>query len=402
MPDNPEVPDIKKALENKPAGFAWTPAGTGAKSAASTAGAASPSRTRTGKGPGKAVIIAGLLTASGLVLSYAAFRFAGMSDSGGGSSMGGISSSMKIRFSRQKDPTDRIIREQSANPEKMSLDLVKGAQGLVPAGNAADGKGGPGENGGGAPMNYEQGTVPNGGSAGSAGGGAAGAGQGGNQDSAGNLGNSGAAKIGLIGSVKFRGMQRVSATAGFRGIGARGGASKSIHKTGSSANNSGAATKANGTTAHLDASGGQTQGGGAGAGSGQGSNDTAAGGGADASGGGGGGPGEFDTSGIENTQDGPAKVASLMADANRLHEKSEDEKKKAIALAALGQGPQSTYHYMQSEKANKAAKAKEEEANMNLAAMNAAATAAAVDQSPKPQTSPQPQPAPKPSTLHQR
>ncbi len=38
MGDNPEVPNLKKAQENKPAPFAWTPGSTVAESTASAAG----------------------------------------------------------------------------------------------------------------------------------------------------------------------------------------------------------------------------------------------------------------------------------------------------------------------------------------------------------------------------
>lgn len=374
MADNPEVPDLKKALENKPAGFAWTPAGT-AKSAASAVGASAPPRTQNRD---RIALISAALVTGGLVFSYAAFRFAGTDGgSGGGANLSGVASSMKIRFARQKDPTDRIIRDKTAASEKMRFDLIKGAPGTAPETAAAGANGAPGENGD-APMNYEEGSSKAGGAGSVASGNIPGQGKGGKQDGAGGLasGGGGGMKTGsLVGSVKFRGMQRVSATAGFRGIGARGAMNKTIHTTGSAAR-SGAASRADGAAggSNLDGSDGNAASG-AGAGAGRGSNDSASGGGGGGNGGGGGG-GNVDTSGVDATKDNPAKIADLMAQAKDLSDKAEDDKKKAIALKALGQDPQAAYHYDRYQKEKKASEQKQNEATRLTADMNAAASAA--------------------------
>lgn len=376
MADNPEVPDIKKVSEQRAASFAWTPANTVAKSAASAA--VSPGQSRV-KDRNKIALVAGLLTIGGLAFAYAAFRFAGTTDGGGGGSgLGGVASTMKIHFSRQKDPTGFIVREKAPGNEKMRFDLIAGATGKSAEDKSAGASGDSGEYGddGGAPMNYAEGSTSRGGGAGNAGGGsAAGAGKSADKESAGRLAGGGAARIGLVGSVKFQGMQRVSPTAGFRSIGRRGTPSKVIHTTGPSAKSSGAATKAgatsggsisntpggNGSNATSASSGRESQGGTGSAGGG---------------GGGSGGGGAIDMSGIIATQDNPSMVADLLSQAKDLSKTAEDEKKKAMALKALGQDPQAAYHYDKYKKAKNESEQKQAEADQLLKDMNEAANAA--------------------------
>ena len=71
-----------------------------------------------------------------------------------------------------------------------------------------------------------------------------------------------------------------------------------------------------------------------------------------------------------------------MGQAQDLAKKADDDKKKAIALAALGQHPQSAYHYDRYQKEKNASEQKQDEANQLTAAMNTAAAGATVK--PKP------------------
>lgn len=371
MADAPEMPDLKKAQENKPAGFAWAPV---AKAAASAVGrpAAPPS-----KGRGTLAAAAGLLVVGGLAFAYAAFRFGGSTDgSAGGAKLGGVASSMKIRFARQGDPTGNVVRERaSPSGDNMRFDLIKGAADKAAADKAAGGTGVPGANGeGGEPMAYDEGAASR--ASGVAAGGAGGAAARGRDDQggAGGLAGGGAPRLNAsASSIKFQGMRRVSGTAGFRSIsGRRGSPNKTIQTKGSSANSS-SATRADGGPGGSAAAGG----GGAGAG-GVRVGRTAADGAAAVSasgggGGGGGGSGGVDTTGIDDADVTTARIAELLGQAKSDREKAEDEKKKAMALKALGQDPQAAYHYDRYRKAKKAAEEKEAEADRMTAEMAAAA-----------------------------
>lgn len=381
MAETPEVPDLKKALENKPAGFAWTPGSTVAKAAASAAPAPGRSRPQSARerlralGPGKLSLIAlAFLAVGGLAFSFAAFRFGGTAD-GGGSRLGSVASSMKIRFARQNDPTGFIKRESaSAAGEKMRFDLIKGAADKAPGDATGGGSGVPGENGeGGEPMNYENGPASRAGA--SAGGGAAGPGKGGDQGGSGGLAGGGSPRLNAsASSIKFQGMRRVSGTAGFRSIqGGRGGFSRTIRTKGSSANPYGTASGADGSSGGTALSGGKASGAtgvspGKVAGEGAGAGSAAAGGG----GGGGGGP-AVDMDALESTVDAPSQIQALLADANKLHEEAEDEKKKAHILQAGAHTAQAAYHYDRYRKKKSAAKEKEAEAAKLTAEMETAA-----------------------------
>lgn len=402
MADAPEIPDPKKAQENKlSASFVWTPESTVSRAAASAAGASARGREPssllerlTAQGRGKLALIAVILLAGGVLFSFAAYRFAGTPDgSGGGTALGGVASSMKIRFARANDPTGYIMREKAKGNEKMRFDLIAGAADKAAADKGTGGSGAPGENGapganGDAPMNYEEGQASRAAAGGGpSAGGAAGPGKDGDQSGAGGIAGGGGSRLGSsYGSIKFQGMKRISSTAGFRGIqGRRGAPTRTISTKGSSSNSS-AATRPDAASggSSLASSGGKgsnaagvvsgkaADGGGAGSGSPGGD------------GGGGGGGGTFDTSGIEDTQDTPSQVGDLIAGAKKDRERAEDEKKKAMALKALGQDPQAAYHYDRYKKAQKSAKEKEDEANQLLATMQDAARAAATPQQPPP------------------
>jgi hypothetical protein len=369
MADTPEVPDLKKALENKPAGFSWTPGSTVAKAAASAAPAPGRSRPQSARerllalGPGKLSLIAlAFLVLGGLAFSFAAVRFGGTAD-GGGASLGNVASSMKIRFARQNDPTGFIKRESAfAAGEKMRFDLIKGAADKAP-GDAAGGVGGvPGGNGeGGEPMNPENGAASRAGA--SAGGGAAGPGQGGDLGGSGGLSGGAPPRLNAsASSIKFQGMRRVSGTAGFRSIqGGRGGVSRTIRTKGSSANPYGTASGADGSTGGTALSGGKASGA-TGVSPGRVAGDGAGAGSAAAGGGGGGGGPAVDMDALESTVDAPSQIQNLLTDAGKLREKAEDEKKKAQALKAGGHDVQAAYHYDRYQKAKDAAKEKEAEA----------------------------------------
>ena len=370
MADNPEMPDLKKALENKPAGFAWAPV---AKAAASAAGRpqAPPS-----KGRGKLAAGGGGRGGGGRALGDPPGRGGGAAGGGvGGAKLGGVASAMKIRFARQNDPTGFIKRESaSAAGEKMRFDLIKGAADKAAAGKAGGGTGAPGAEGeGGEPMAYDEGPASRASGA-SAGGGAAGQGKEGDQGGAGGLAGGGAPRLNAsASSVNFRGMRRVSGTAGFRSIqGGRGGAGRTIRTQGSSANPYGTASGAGGSSGGNAMPGGRASGAtgvspGSVAGGGAGSGSAAAGGG-----GGGGGP-AIDMESIESTVDYPSQIQNLLTDAGKLREKAEGEKKKAQALKAGGHDVQAAYHYDRYQKAKDAAKEKEDEATRLTGEMESAA-----------------------------
>ncbi len=403
MADAPEIPDPKKAQENKlSASFVWTPESTVSKAAASAAGASARNRAPssllerlTAQGPGKLALIAFILLTGGVLFSFAAYRFAGTPDgSGGGTALGGVASSMKIRFARANDPTGYIMREKAKGNEKMRFDLIAGAADKAAADKAAGIGGVPDENGapgqtGDAPMNYDEGQSSRGGAGGGpSAGGEAGPGKDGEQGGASGVAGTAGARLGSsYGSIKFQGMKRLSSTAGFRGIQGRRGAPTRTISTKGSASNSSAATKPDPASggSSLATSGGKSSNT-AGLGSGKGAEGgTKGGGAADGGGGGGGGDGgTFDTDGIEATQNSPEQIGDLMSSAKKDRERAEDEKKKAIALMALGQAPQAAYHYDRSRKAEKSAKEKEAEANQMLATMQEAARAAATPQQPPP------------------
>ena len=363
------MPDLKKAQENKPAGFAWAPV---AKAAASAAGRpqAPPA-----KGRGALIAAAGLLVVGGLAFAFAAFKFGGSADgSAGGARLGGVASAMKIRFARQNDPTGFIKRERaSAAGEKMRFDLIKGAADKAAADKAAGGTGVPGQSGeGGEPMNYEEGGASRA-SGVAAGGGAAGGKGRDDQGGAGGLSGGGAPRLNAsASSVNFRGMRRVSGTAGFRSIsGRRGMPNKTIQTKGSAANSS-SATRADGGPGGSASAGGNGTGAG-GVASGRTAAGGAAAGSATGGGGGGGGSGDADTSGIDDADTVANQIAKLLGEAKSDRDKAEDEKKKAIALKALGQDPQAAYHYDRYQKAKKSADEKEAEANRMTAEMAGAA-----------------------------
>jgi hypothetical protein len=378
MAETPEVPDLKKALENKPASFAWTPGSTVAKAAASAAGASGPSRALSARerlmaqGRGKIALIAVILTTGALGVTYAAFQFSGTT-TGRSASLAGVSSTMKIPFARQNDPTGLIVREKAESSERMLFDRKGGLAGEADeahAGKAAGGKGGPGENGSGAaPMNYDDGPASRAGTSGGEGG-ATGQGEGVQGDAdgpAGGFAGGGGSRLGSpFGSVKFQGMKRVSATSGFRSIQGRRGAFTKTTQTGGSSANSAGTAKGGAATGGSAVSGGNGSGAsgvqsGRAAGGGAGS---AGGGAADSGGGGGGGGGgEGGSEGdVESPQDISAQISGLLKDAKDDRDKAEKEKKLSIAAAALSNHPAAAYHYKRYEKAKESSDKKKEEA----------------------------------------
>lgn len=392
MADTPDVPDLKKAQEDKAALFAWKPDSTIAKSSATAsirAGAPSGLERLKGLSRGKIAAIAGVLLICGLVFSFAALRLGGTAD-GGGSNLGGIASTMKIRFASQTDPRGNVVRVKTvAASEKMRFDLIKGAPTDVTEGDEA--VGGQAETvervgGGGEGLKHNIGALSQSAGSGGAGGAGAGApdkdGAHGGQDSAAAGGGlkSGAS----FGSMKLRGMQGVSPTAGFRGLqGRRGAPSRTINRRGSGAapfGSGGSGDASSGTSASVGggagaAGGGMAPGsGGFGAGSG---GAAAAGGGGGGGGGaqGGGTAGDADTAGLDSIPEIAAKIAQLEADALIDFGKSEDARNKAIALQAAGLTPGAIYEMTQYKKYKDAGEAKKAEAARLTAEMSAAADA---------------------------
>jgi hypothetical protein len=388
MADTPEVPDLKKALENKPPDFAWTQRGTAAKAAASAASPVILPRAQSARvslmaqGRGKTALIAVLATAGAVGATYAAFQFSGTTP-GRSVSLGGVSSSMKIRFARPSNPMGNIVPEKVESSERMLIDMKGGAVGeaaeadAVPADKAADGKGGPGGKGAvGAPMNYDESPSSHKGTGGAAGGGgAAGLGKDGAQGdaggAAGGFAGGGASKLGApFGNVKFQGMKRISSSSGFRGIQGQHGAFNKTTQTGGSstlpvgtskgdAASGGSVVRGGKGTGAAGVQSGQGAGGGSGSGAGAGS---AGGGGAGGGEAGGGGGGEAGGGEAPSVADSSAKISDLLEDAKKDREKAEEHKKLAIAAAALSNHLAAAYEYKQYEKKLKASDEKKDEA----------------------------------------
>lgn len=365
MADNPDVPDLKKALENKPAGFAWAPTGPVAKAAASVNLA--PAKSAEEPKRGKAVLFAALLLGGSAAFGLAAWRFAGTPDSGG-SGLSGAGSTPKIRFARPHDPNAILLGAQPAGNDKMRFDLIAGKADKDPDGKAGpDGKGVPGENGdGAAPMNYDESGGSKAGSAGGGGGGASGAGGKGGANAGGDSAGVAAPRLSsTMSGVKFRGMQRLSSTAGFRGIqGKRGILNRTVKGNGSSSNSADSDYGAGGASgragyASAGGGGGTT---GAGVGAALAAAGLGGGGGGANGGGSGGGGGIANTDGVGSTGEKVDQIKALSDEASKLRDQAEKDKKIAIAFKATGQDPQAIYYYAKYDKEKKQAQEKEDAA----------------------------------------
>lgn len=364
------IPDLKKALENKPAPFTWAPGA--ARSAASVAlvgaQAKAPSALdRLNTTPGRLAALAVLMIMGGAGLSFTAFQ---ERPGGGAGELGGVRSTIKPRAFQGRDSVGFSKgygpgNEPAAGKSGMNFDLIKaGEKALnieipqIPGVPGADGE---------VPMNYDEGST---GKAGAAGGAAAGMdGAAGDADGAGGgLAGGGAPKLGSsYGKINFQGMRRVSGTAGFRGIKAsppnqmiktRGSAASSTGGAGAGRGGAGSATAPltpfSGNNARAGASGG---GSGAGAAAG-------------AGGGGSGGGGPLDVAGLQSTVDqNLPSIPDLMAQAAAKREAADKEEKKAKILAATGHFPQAHYHYDRAKKKNKEADQLENQANQQLNAI---------------------------------
>lgn len=364
------IPDLKKALENKPAPFAWAPGA--ARSAASASLVGAPAKTpsaldRLNTTPGRLAALAVLMLIGGAGLSFTAFQ-----ERAGGSAgeLGGVRSTIKSRafqgrdsvgFSKGYGPGNDPVSVKSG----MNFDLIKAGEKALNV-ESPEIPGVPGA-GGEAPMNYDEGATSK---AGAAGGAAAGReGAAGEDGAAGGLTGGAAPKLGSsYGKINFQGMRRVSGTAGFRGI--KAGAPNSTIKTrGSAAGSTGVAGTGRGgagsTTAPLTPFSGNASRPGAASGGAAG-----AGAAAGAGGGGSGGGGPLDVGDLEATagQNLPS-IPDLMAQAASKREAADKEEKKAKILAAGGHFPQAHYHYDRAKKQNKEADQLEDQANQQLNAI---------------------------------
>ncbi len=391
MADSPEVPDLKKALEKKEAEFAWQPGSTIAKSSASAAGVSARAGSQSAlerfkaMGPGKYAVIAVVLMLGGLVFSVAAIGLTGASDGGGGTSLGGIASSMKVRFGRPSDMSRSVAREKAPVDEKMRFDLIKGGTGATAEADGAAGQAATAETvgGGGEGLNHGIGTLSqsSGGGGGAGGAGAAALGKdGGAGGSDVAAGGAGAKSGSAFSSTRLQGVQRVGSSTNFRGIGRNGMKSRSINTQGSGASAFGAGNGRDGASGGSSASagghgagaGGLHSGSGAGGGGAQGGGAAGGGGGG---GGGGGTAGNADLGNLGSAADNAGKIADLSAQAKDEQDKAEDAKKKAIILQAAGQTPQAIYEMSEYKKHKDAADKKNAEADRLTAEMSGAADA---------------------------
>jgi hypothetical protein len=365
------IPDLKKALENKPAPFAWAPGA--ARSAASAAVIAAPAKAptaleRLNTTPGRLAVLAVLMLIGGAGLSLTAFQDRG----GAAGELGGIKSTIKSRAFQGRDGVGfnkgyGAGNDPAARKSGMNFDLIKAGDKNslmeIPEIPGAPGAGGE------APMNYDEGATSRAGAA--AGAAAAGKdGAAGEEDGAGGgLAGGAAPKLdSSYGKINFQGMRRVSGTAGFRGIKA-GTPNRTIKTRGSAANSAGAAgrgrggsgstssplTPFSGNAARPGAASGGTDGAGAAAGAG---------------GGGTGGGGPLDIGGLEDSvgQNLPS-IPDLMAQAASKRKAAEEEEKKAKVLAAGGHFPQAHYHYDRAKKKNEEADDLEDQADRRLSAI---------------------------------
>lgn len=362
------IPDLKKALENKPAPFAWAPGAARSAASASLVGApakAPSALDRLNTTPGRLAALALLMLIGGAGLSFTAFQDR---VGGGAGELGGVRSTIKSRAFQGRDSVGLNKGYGAGNdpsPVKsgMNFDLIKaGEKGLnieIPEVPGVPGAGGE------APLGGGESATSGAGAAGAASGkdGAAGVEEGG------GLAGGGAPKLGSsYGKINFQGMRRVSGTAGFRGIKASA-PNKTIKTRGSAASSTGAAgagrAGAGSTKAPLTPFSGDASR--AGASSGDGSGAGAA---AGAGGGGSGGGGPLDVGDLEGTvgQNLPS-IPDLMAQAASKREAADKEEKKAKILAAGGHFAQAHYHYDRAQKKNEEADELEDQANQRLNAI---------------------------------
>lgn len=382
----PAVPDLKKALENKPEPFAWTP---GVAKSAATLGAA-PRRAptaleRLNSTPGRLAVMAGLMLAVGGGLSLTAFHEGGVG--GGGGDLSKPHSTIKSRAFYKKDGVSLARGRDDSKADRMKINARAGGTNSydveVPAvavPGAPEGEGGEG-------MNYDEGGTSRG-SGVSAGGaqGAAGNAKGGGGTDAFSAGGVAAPKLSSTGKIKFQGMRRISGTAGFRGIGGRQGMRSKINTRGSSANTAASDAGGRGGVKGGSSFASLAEGGGvAGAGAGSGGK-ADAGDGSDSGGGGGGGGGgaggDVNTDGLDDMQDNIPTIPELLGKAASLRKDADKEEKKAKVLAVQGQMPQAHYHYNKAEKKKKEAKGYEDQANQLTQAMQDTAAGMTVPKDP--------------------
>ncbi|PIR15240.1 MAG: hypothetical protein COV48_15445 [Elusimicrobia bacterium CG11_big_fil_rev_8_21_14_0_20_64_6] len=359
----------KKAQENKPDGFAWSPGAPIARAAASASSVAARGRApsayeRLASTPGKLAVLVILMTLGGIALSFTALHDG--SSGSGSEGLGGIKSTIKFRAIRGRDSTRYGIGLDPGDSKKkgMNFALIKAGKMDLPM-DGLDG-GMDTDADGEEPMNYDEGQTTR---AGTSGGGAAAAAV--SKDAEANLiaGGGAAPKLNSsYGKIKFQGMKRVSGTAGFRGIKGRGGQrNQTIQTRGSSANSSG---DAGGGTAGSRRSvltpfrGNDLRTAGAEAG-----DKEATGSGTDGGGSGDGGGGSIDVGEIENMEESLPSIPALLAQAGSLRKEADKEEKKAKILAAGGHMPQAHYHYDKAEKKKKEAASLESQAAQQTEAL---------------------------------
>ena len=368
MPDNPDVPDLKKQQEAKPAGFAWTAA------SAATSVQRLPPPTFGEKIQAalkeRFVIIGGfiLLIVGGLAFGLMSVGYSG-SD---GTTLGGVASSVKLRKLMGRDSSQMFqkLEDPAAAPENR-LGLVKTPDAIKAANDAMTAAQEAGAGG----LNYDIASGAGKTGVGSAGGapslqvnqrgGATGGGEGGGA----------AAASKLAGSVSMRGMQRVSGTAGFRGLKGGRGISRTLASKGNSALASGGSNRADsadGRTAQPGSLGDDQYASGA-IGSTSRGRDTYGGGGGGSSGGGGGGAGDGSTDLGKTPEDYSKEITKLLQEASDADQEYEKEKKWFIAANATGNHAQSLYHWDKMEKAKKESAEKKAEANKLTVEMAVAA-----------------------------
>lgn len=371
-PPPPAVPDLKKALENKPAGFAWTPGATVARSAASVSAGGRDSDLTFTERMKTPVVMASVLGIA-LLIGGGVFCFTAVSvgESSGSAAPGGAPTAFKYHSVRSEDGMKLFPRRaDDAKQDRMRL-LANSA--MQKPGKAV-GKGGDGASDGvddvRPPMNYDQGGMGGGGAAASGG-----APSGARDAAAANVGGDAkAASPKLVSKVNVRGLHMVSSTGGFRGLksgravlkeaissrGARTSSSAGMNAAGVAGSNSAASSASNGGAGSQGLASQSGQEGGAGTVSTSGSG-----------GGGGGGAGGAGDPAAKAPDDPRAQIQRLLAGAAADADTASTEKKRAEFLAAGGQLPQAKYHYDRYEKAKKASDEKTAEAKRLITTLEA-------------------------------
>jgi len=373
-PKPASIPDLKKAQENKPEAFAWSPGAPIARAAAS-ASLGAPGRARPPtvlerltSTRGKLATLAVLMLLGGAGLSLTVLPDGTIGGNGG--ALGGIKSTIKFQTARGRDSTGFTKGGDAPQANEMNFGLIKKGDKLPVAGEIPAIPGIPGAESGDAPMNYDEGATSRG--SGVAAGGAAGAATDGAADG-GDGGGSGAGVAPKLsssyGQIKFQGMRRVSGTAGFRGIKGRADTlNKKIQTRGAATNATAdtgdvAAGSSRGPALTPFSGNNRRDAGGGAAGKG-------AAGGAAGGGGGGGGGAEMDPGDIEkDVNEAKASVPDMIAKAASLRKDADKEEKKAKILAAAGQFPQAHYHYDRAKKKEKEADRLEQKASQQIDAI---------------------------------